>query len=88
MSGVWGILVAAGRSGARIDASVCSMWMQGQPLYEKGSIVPFDEAEMREKLSAEEVNITIDVALGDAQATAWGCDLTTEYVHINADYRT
>src|SRR5262249_49226597 len=85
----WGrILVAAGRSDARIDPARASLAMQGRLLYDGGRIVPFDEVEMLAKLGEEEVCIELDLALGDASATAWGCDLTTEYVHINGDYRT
>jgi glutamate N-acetyltransferase/amino-acid N-acetyltransferase len=43
---------------------------------------------MRARLAAAEVRIELDLGLGDGAATAWGCDLTTEYVHINADYTT
>jgi glutamate N-acetyltransferase/amino-acid N-acetyltransferase len=39
-------------------------------------------------MKQDEVVIGIDLGSGSAAATAWGCDLTTEYVHINADYRT
>ena len=85
----WGrIIVAAGRSEAPIDPARATLSMQGRVLYERGRILPFDEADMRKKLAAEEVKIVIDLALGNATATAWGCDLTTDYVHINADYRT
>ncbi len=85
----WGrILVAAGRSGAAIDPAKATLAIQNQILYERGRIVPFVEAEMRSKLEAEEVSISVDLALGAASARAWGCDLTTDYVHINADYTT
>lgn len=85
----WGrILVAAGRSGAAIDPAKATLAMQSQVLYDRGRIVPFIESEMRKKLEAEEVSITLDLALGMAAAKAWGCDLTTDYVHINADYTT
>jgi glutamate N-acetyltransferase/amino-acid N-acetyltransferase len=43
---------------------------------------------MRQLLGEEEVKIRIDLGLGDGRARAWGCDLTTDYVHINADYTT
>jgi glutamate N-acetyltransferase/amino-acid N-acetyltransferase len=85
----WGrIIVAAGRSDAPIDPARATLSMQGRVLYDRGRILPFDEGEMRKKLGAEEVKIAVDLALGNAAATAWGCDLTTDYVHINADYRT
>ena len=60
----------------------------GEPLLVRGSIQPFDERAVSDKLDADEVRIELDLGLGDGSATAWGCDLTTDYVHINADYRT
>jgi glutamate N-acetyltransferase/amino-acid N-acetyltransferase len=50
--------------------------------------VPFDEAAARDHLRREEVVLTADLAAGRASATAWGCDMTPEYVHINSDYTT
>jgi glutamate N-acetyltransferase/amino-acid N-acetyltransferase len=57
-------------------------------LFDRGKVLPFDEYALHELMKQEEVVITIDLGSGTASATAWGCDLTTEYVHINADYRT
>jgi glutamate N-acetyltransferase/amino-acid N-acetyltransferase len=85
----WGrILVAAGRAGAVLEEPKASLKLQGQTLLERGAAVPFSEPEMRARLAAAEVRIELDLGLGDGAATAWGCDLTTEYVHINADYTT
>ena len=55
---------------------------------EKGAALDFDEALAKTVLSENEVVIAIDVAEGDESATAWGCDLTYDYVKINGDYRT
>lgn len=55
---------------------------------EKGAGIDFDEELAKAILSESEVTIAIDVAEGDAAATAWGCDLTYDYVRINGDYRT
>jgi glutamate N-acetyltransferase/amino-acid N-acetyltransferase len=85
----WGrILVAAGRAGAQLEESRVSMRLQGELIYDRGKALPFDEAAMSKRLEADEVRIGIDLGLGDGSATAWGCDLTADYVHINADYRT
>jgi glutamate N-acetyltransferase/amino-acid N-acetyltransferase len=85
----WGrILVAAGRSGAELREERCSLRLQGEPLLERGLALPFDEAAMRARLDAPEVRIELDLGLGEMEATAWGCDLTDGYVHINADYTT
>ena len=64
------------------------MRLQGELIYDRGKALAFDEAAMSKRLEEEEVRIDIDLGLGDGRATAWGCDLTTDYVHINADYRT
>ena len=48
----------------------------------------YDEAEATRILSEDEVTAIADVKMGDAKATAWGCDLTYDYVKINADYRS
>ncbi|MPZ48995.1 MAG: bifunctional glutamate N-acetyltransferase/amino-acid acetyltransferase ArgJ [Dehalococcoidia bacterium] len=86
----WGrILVAAGRAGANsLDETRASLRLQGESLYERGSILAFDEAAVSKTMDAPEVRIELDLGLGDGAATAWGCDLTVDYVHINADYRT
>ena len=85
----WGrILVAAGRAGAPLEEARVSMRLQGELIYDRGKALPFDEAAMSKRLEEPEVRIGIDLGLGDANATAWGCDLTADYVHINADYRT
>ncbi len=85
----WGrILVAAGRAGGRLVEAKTTLKLQGRTLLARGASQPFVEAEMRAKLDAAEVLIELDLGLGDASATAWGCDLTTDYVHINADYTT
>jgi glutamate N-acetyltransferase/amino-acid N-acetyltransferase len=53
-----------------------------------GEGVSFDEAKAKEILSQPEVEIRINVSEGEHSATAWGCDLTYDYVKINGDYRT
>ena len=55
---------------------------------EKGEAVDFDEAAAKQILSENEITIQIDVNEGENSATAWGCDLTYDYVKINGDYRT
>ena len=57
-------------------------------VFDKGNPVPFEEDEATRILSENAVTILIDMNEGDASATAWGCDLTYDYVKINADYRS
>ena len=85
----WGrILVAAGRSGARVDPKQTTVKLQGVPLFQNGQVLAFDEEDVHQRMKQDEVRIEIELGLGDGAATGWGCDLTTDYVHINADYRT
>ena len=85
----WGrILVAAGRSGSPVEPQQTRVILQGETLFDRGKVLPFDEYALHERMKQDEVAIGIDLGSGGATATAWGCDLTTEYVHINADYRT
>ena len=84
----WGrILCAIGYSGADVDVSFASD--KGTILVCKdGAGVDFSEEKAKEILLEEEINILIELNDGGAAATAWGCDLTYDYVKINGDYRT
>jgi glutamate N-acetyltransferase/amino-acid N-acetyltransferase len=86
----WGrILSAAGRSGARIDVARARVWIGKEMLYEDGLPFPEREREAWRHLNEErEVVIGIDLAAGAGSAEVWTCDLTADYVRINADYRT
>ncbi len=65
-----------------------SLWLQDTQVFREGSAVPFDDAALRQALTHSEVHIRVDLGEGEAEATAWGCDLTPEYVRINAEYTT
>ena len=85
----WGrVLMAAGRSGASIDLAAASVWIGEHIAFDRGAPAATSEAAISAAMDTEEVAIRIDLACGDATATAWGCDLTAEYVSINADYTT
>jgi glutamate N-acetyltransferase/amino-acid N-acetyltransferase len=84
----WGrILMAVGRSGARIDLDRARVWLGEVAVYDRQAL-PFDERAASDALRGEEVRLRIDLGCGEASATAWGCDMTPEYVHINSDYTT
>ncbi|MEJ2292375.1 MAG: bifunctional glutamate N-acetyltransferase/amino-acid acetyltransferase ArgJ [Deinococcales bacterium] len=84
----WGrILAAVGRSGAVSDLANLRIGVQGVTVY-RGDVLPFDPAAVSDNMKADEVLLEIDLAAGEATGEAWGCDLTPEYVHINADYTT
>ncbi len=82
------ILMAAGRSGAELSIENVSIVVNGVLGYEDGRFAAENEQRLRAAMNAAEVNICIDLARGDARAIAWGCDLTDDYVRINADYTT
>ncbi len=85
----WGrILVAAGYSGADLREESASLHLQDVCLLARGRLQPFDEASLRSALDGPDVRIRLDLGLGEGRATAWGCDLTEEYVRFNSEYTT
>jgi glutamate N-acetyltransferase / amino-acid N-acetyltransferase len=85
----WGrVVCAVGYSGADVDPDLIDVRFSGMLMCEAGRPVPFDEAEASDLLSAEEVDVDVDLHLGDGSATVWTCDLTYDYVRINGDYRS
>lgn len=95
----WGrIVAAAGRSGIEFDANRLSLWIaegeslendeRGLMLFENAAKADYDESEATAIISANSVYVTLDLASGDGQAIVWTCDLSHEYVSINAEYRT
>lgn len=85
-------LCALGYSGVGFDPDRVDLWFESREgkatVYSQGSPVPYSEEEATRILSAPEVTVVADMHMGDAQATAWGCDLSYDYVKINADYRS
>jgi glutamate N-acetyltransferase/amino-acid N-acetyltransferase len=85
----WGrVMMAVGRSGAQIDPDKATVYIGDICTFESGRAIPFDEKAASATLRQETVHIRVDLGLGTASATGWGCDLTPEYVHINGDYTT
>ena len=89
----WGrVLCAIGYSGADVDVTkidVSFRSAKGEILVCKdGAGVDFSEDTAKEILLEKEIEILVDLGIGDALSTAWGCDLTYDYVKINGDYRT
>ena len=85
----WGrIACAAGYSGAQFDPDKVNIFIGDVQVAQNGMGLEFDEAKATETLKQKKVNILVKFNIGDAQATAWGCDLTYDYVSINADYRS
>lgn len=85
----WGrILAAAGYSGVPIDPDTVDIFLGEIQVGEDGMGIPFDEAAAQAYLEKDFVEIHVHLKQGEASATAWGCDLTYDYVRINARYRT
>jgi len=85
----WGrVLAAAGRSGARVDDRRASVRIGDLFVYRNGAPLEVADADVRALFAADSVEIEVTLGLGDGHAVAWGCDLSAEYVRINAEYMT
>lgn len=85
-------LCAMGYSGADFDQNDVELFFESVngrlQVFDKGTPIVFDEDEALKIMKADAVTVFVDMHEGDAEATAWGCDLTYDYVKINADYRS
>lgn len=85
----WGRIVsAAGLTAAKFDPAKAVLALQGTVVFRKGQPVSFDAAAISKALNAPEVQVKLACNLGKASATCYTCDLSKEYVSINADYHT
>ena len=89
----WGrVLCAIGYSGAEVDVEKIDVSFKSQkgeiPVCKNGAGIDFSEEIAKEILLEDEIEILVNLNDGDALSTAWGCDLTYDYVKINGDYRT
>lgn len=85
----WGrILAAAGRSGARFDPSQVEIRIGNLVVARRGQGLLFSEEHAAEILARDEVRILVDLHQGEAETKEWTCDLTEDYIRINADYRS
>ena len=85
----WGrIIAAAGAARAGLDPATWSLYLNGELWVDVGSIEVLSEAEAHRELEHTAVTVRLDLGIGDASATGWGCDLSRDYVKINASYRT
>lgn len=89
----WGrVLCAIGYSGADVDVNKIDVTFQSKagilPVCVDGAGIDFSEDLAKQILTEKEIQVLIDLKQGSATATAWGCDLTYDYVKINGDYRT
>jgi glutamate N-acetyltransferase/amino-acid N-acetyltransferase len=85
----WGrIIAAAGAARVGIDPEKWSLFLSGQPWVECGAIEALSEAEAHTMLEEATIEVRLDLGIGTGTATGWGCDLSSDYVRINAHYRT
>ena len=89
----WGrVLCAIGYSGADVDVNAVDVSFRSPKgtidVCKNGAGIEFSEEIAKEVLTEKEIQVLISLNSGDATATAWGCDLTYDYVKINGDYRT
>ena len=89
----WGrVLCAIGYSGADVDVDRIDVSFESRAgrldVCKNGAGIDFSEETAKEVLSEKEIEVLIELNSGEASATAWGCDLTYDYVKINGDYRT
>ena len=87
----WGRVLAtvgarAGSQAFAVDPFAATVRIQGVTVFAERGPRPYDAPSLRAKMRAPEVNVDVELAEGAARATAWGCDLTYDYVKINADY--
>ncbi len=85
-------LCAMGYSGAKFDQNDVELFFESEKgrllVFDKGTPIVFDEDKALEIMKADAVTVFVDMHEGNEEATAWGCDLTYDYVKINADYRS
>ncbi|CAN0364745.1 unnamed protein product [Discosporangium mesarthrocarpum] len=86
----WGrIVMAIGKSGEEADRDKLKISIGGIAVAEKGMVVAgYDEAPVAKHMKGQEIDIDVDLKIGKGAATVWTCDLTHEYISINADYRS
>ena len=85
----WGRVVAAlGKSQAKIDPNAFKITFAGIPVADNGQAIKYDKEKMFAALKNKEIEINVSLGSGSAEATVYTCDLTYDYVKINAEYTT
>jgi glutamate N-acetyltransferase/amino-acid N-acetyltransferase len=95
----WGrILAAVGRSGSLVDPARCALFVTGGPkagermpelqLVAGGTPLAYAESDAAARFAQPEIDVRVELGLGDGEATVWTCDLSHDYVSINGDYRS
>jgi glutamate N-acetyltransferase/amino-acid N-acetyltransferase len=85
----WGrVAMALGRSGARVQEETLSLYMNEICVFDVGAPIPFFKEAIVASMQKSEIKIRASLGVGEHSATAWGCDLTEEYVRFNSEYTT
>ena len=85
----WGrVMMAIGKSGAEFDESKVDLFIAGIQMVHEGVAIPYLKDAVISAMAADELRLSVDLNGGGASATAWGCDLTEEYVIFNSAYST
>ncbi|MBO6520175.1 MAG: bifunctional glutamate N-acetyltransferase/amino-acid acetyltransferase ArgJ [Rhodospirillales bacterium] len=86
----WGrVVMAVGKAGEKAERDRLSISMGGTVIAKEGAAVEgYDEGPVAAHMKGQEIDVDVDLALGDGKATVWTCDLTHGYISINADYRS
>jgi glutamate N-acetyltransferase/amino-acid N-acetyltransferase len=85
----WGRIIAAiGRAGQPVQPDTVDIWLGDIKVLHKSAPVVFDEERAAAYLKGDPVKIEVHLNMGEGRAVGWGCDLTYDYVRINAAYRT
>ena len=85
----WGrLMMAIGRSGAEVQEDMLALYLNGICMFDAGAPIPFHKDLAVLSMKESDVKIIVRLGLGEHSATAWGCDLTEEYVRFNSEYTT
>ncbi|MDY2624696.1 MAG: bifunctional glutamate N-acetyltransferase/amino-acid acetyltransferase ArgJ [Coriobacteriales bacterium] len=85
----WGrVAAAAGKCGVPFEQTDVDIDFMGVPVCRKGLTVPMDEEDMLRRFEQPEISIAVNIGMGSASCRIWTCDLTHDYISINADYRS
>jgi glutamate N-acetyltransferase/amino-acid N-acetyltransferase len=86
----WGrIVMAVGKSGEMVDRDTLSIKIGGHTIARNGVAVDgYDEGPIAAHMQNDEIDIAVDIGLGNGHSTVWTCDLSHDYISINADYRS
>ena len=81
--------MAVGKSGEMVNRDTLNIEIGGHIVAQNGEAVDgYDEAPIVAHMKNDEIDISVDIGLGDGQSTVWTCDLSHGYISINADYRS